>query len=244
MTTALPGGRSAVYGAAVRRSSRIRSSLPSPALVALARARLRRSLGGRLGVLGAALVTSYAAVLGVVLSVSGEPPAWSSILVTSVRWLLWLGVAPLCLAIANGRAARDRADGIEALAVLRGHPASELQTARLVAAIAEISRLIAVPTAVLCAFWTALSWPPTATIFALFAGLVGFSLFTGFLVGATADACSRLGGRRGRRLLLAVVLIPWVMADLGGGVSWSLPGLLELGLQTTADAASIDWGAS
>jgi len=213
--------------------------LPSSALVSLARDRLRRSAGGRIGALGAVGVLLFALVTGAVLVDSPSPVDLPGFVVRSVRWLLWLGVGPLALAIANGRPERDRADGVEALASLRGHQGGALESARLLAAVMQTSLRIGVPAVFLCLLLALLSRRDADALLVQALGLGAFAMFGGLLVGGTAALCGRVAGRRGRGALLAVVLIPWVVSGGGWRAEWSLPALVDLGLLAAVDATRL-----
>jgi hypothetical protein len=207
--------------------------------VSLARDRLRRSTGGRIGVLGSFGVLLFALVTGAVLLDSPSPADLPGFIVQSVRWLLWLGVGPLALTIANGRPARDRADGVEALASLRGHDVAALESARLLAAVIQTSLRIGIFSVLLCLLMALLSWRDAVPLLVQALGLGAFSMFGGLLVGGTAALCGRVAGRRGRGVLIAVVLLPWVVAGGVGRAQWSLPAVVDLALLATADTARL-----
>ena len=181
----------------------------------------------------------FALTTGAVLVDSTDPVDLSGFIVQSVRWLLWLGVGPLALAIANGRLERDRADGVEALASLRGHDAGALESARMLAAVVQTSLRIGLPSVLLCLLLALLSWRDAVALLVQAMGLVVFAMFGGLVVGGAAALCGRVGGRRGRSVLLAVVLIPWVVAAGVQRTEWSLPAVVDLALAATADTARL-----
>ncbi len=57
-------------------------------------------------------------------------------------------------------------------------------------------------------------------------GVVVFAAVAGVALGALATVSARLGRTRGRWVLFAAVVGPWVLADLAGHGAWSIPGAL------------------
>ncbi|MBW2525151.1 MAG: hypothetical protein JRI23_13290 [Deltaproteobacteria bacterium] len=204
--------------------------------------RLSRSTGSRLGLLGALGVALFGLSLGAVLVQSDGAAALPPLLARTVRWSLWLGVGPLALAIANARPERDRADGVEALAALRGISRAHVEVARVLAAVVQTTLRCAVPIVGLCAALALLFWQAAPLLLALAVGFCGVSLAAGLVVGGVASLCGRLGGRRGRTLLLAAVLLPWLLAGELGHPFASMPGLLDLVLSAAVDWASVVGG--
>src|SRR4051812_20999200 len=90
-------------------------------LVALGREGLRRSPGARGAAVFALLVAvTFAAVaLLARLSDGGDAPL-GHVVRRAAGWLVWLAGAPLAFSAARDRLARDRADGVDALAASRG----------------------------------------------------------------------------------------------------------------------------
>jgi hypothetical protein len=199
-------------------------------LVALARARLREATAGRIGRLAAVLVVLCFGIIAVALRVTDGGEAHLEGLVPSAaRWIAWLAGAPLCFAAAADRRLSDRRDGIDALAAARGFSSASLESARALAAMMETARALAVPLAGLSLLVAALSGSARLLLVraGLLIGALAFALIAGMTLGAVASACGRLGRARGRWLLVAVVLGPWVLADLAGHGAWSIPGALD-----------------
>ena len=73
---------------------------------------------------------------------------------------------------------------------------------------------------------------------ALGVGAAGFAVVTGVTLGAVGSACGRVGRARGRWLLAAVVVGPWMLADLVGHGAWSIPGALGAVLDFALGARS------
>lgn len=197
--------------------------------VALSRARLRTLGGARVARTLAWLAALGFAGTAVVLRVSdGADASLSGLVVSASHWIPWLAGAPLALAAAEDRRALDRHDGIEALAAARGLSPVGLESARVLAAMAEIASVIAVPLVVLALVTAALAGGGGIALHRAMLGLgaVGFALVAGVTLGGVGSACGRLGRARGRWLLVAVVLGPWMLADLAGHGAWSIPGAL------------------
>jgi hypothetical protein len=111
----------------------------------------------------------------------------------------------------------------------RGGSSAGLAIARLVAAMTTIARALAIPTlaVALAALGT---WTPGEGLGRLARGLLCAALFAlsgGVVLGSAASLCERALFRRGRSLLLALVLVPWILADLVGRPGLSIPGALD-----------------
>ena len=200
------------------------------AAVALGRARLRATTGGRMALVaavGVALV--HAIALLVVRETGAGPAALDATLRSAAQWLAWAAAAPLALAAANDRPAADRRDGIDALAAARGAPSSELHAARALAAMQQVALIIGAPAALLALLGAALAGSTDAALrlASVGAGALVFALAAGVTLGGLAAASARLAGPRGRSLLAALVLIPWALGDLAGRATWSIPGALD-----------------
>jgi len=202
-------------------------------LVALARRRLRSALGGRLGALAGALLAVGFGVVVIALRVGdGASASFGGLLATAARWIAWGAGAPVALTAAGDRAAVDRADGIEALAASRGYHRASLESARTAAAMAQASLSIGAPLAALSLASIALAGSISAALrhAALGLGIAAFSIMTGVMIGGVAAASGRAAGPRGRWLLAAIILVPWVLSDLFGYRAWSIPGALDAAL--------------
>jgi hypothetical protein len=216
--------------------------------VALARVRLRSSAGGRAARLMGGMVAAGFAVVAVVLRVSdGAEAQLSGLVITAAHWIAWIAGAPLAFAAAEDRRAIDRAEGIDALAAARGVSAAGLESARLLAAMAEIARAIGLPLVLLAALTAGVADRSSVALHraGLAAGAAAFAIIAGVTLGGFGAACGRIGRERGRWLLFAVIAGPWVLADLAGHGAWSIPGALgaaldfALGLRTSVAATPL-----
>ena len=199
------------------------------ALVALARERIHRTGGARLGRTFAWLSTGFFAVTAIVLRISdGELVALSGLLRSAAVWAAWLAGAPIALAAAHDRRGRDRADGIDALAAARGAPRGAVEAARTLAAMMEAAAAVGVPVVLLAALDAALSgsFRVLGLRLAAMLAVAVFAATTGVTLGGVAAASGRIGGARGRSLFMAIVIAPWLVADFFGHASWSIPGAL------------------
>lgn len=147
------------------------------------------------------------------------PGLWAKCL-TTASWVA--GVAALSLA--RDLADRDTAQGLTGIARLRGFSARELERARLAAGAIKLSSTITIPgvmlaVAALLRFRTLAS---ASVALALLLFTVGYAALFGGAVSALARACSRALPGRGRTLLLAVVLGPWLLA---AGIDAHLPSV-------------------
>jgi hypothetical protein len=205
-------------------------------LVALADHRLSVSGGGRAGLVGAGLVVLLAA--GEILA---TPPGMdaAAIAVGAVAMLAWLGVGPALLA-AGGQERRDQVDGVARLAALRGHPSNARVAARMLGVVRLALRRVGLLGMALCLLGASVSGEVTSLPRRL-VGIVGFSLLLGAVAAVVTESCVRIGGRRATSLLIAVVVVPWALAEPLGRPGWSLPAGLEAALErwtgTTAGVA-------
>jgi hypothetical protein len=209
--------------------------------VALARERLRTSGAGRAARFGAwSTALGFAAVAVSVRATDGKDAALAGTIAAAAPWIAWLAGAPLALAAAEDRRGADRREGILALASARGISSRGLSAARVVAAMTEITAAIGAPILALAVLTAALSGRLSEAFGRILLGLggVAFAIVAGVTLGGLASACARAGGARGRWLFLAVVLLPWMLADLLGARSWSIPGALAAILDFTLRARS------
>jgi len=203
------------------------------AVIALCRRRLNGRLGARLSwVLG---VGGALVVLGLVV-VGGESLGTRELIVRGVRWIAWLAAPPIALAAAGAPAERDRADGVDVLVRMHGVSDRRLGVARGVAAMVEVSYRLGLPAVALClsVVMVGAAWP----LLGMLPGLVLFAGWGGLVLGGLGAACGHFGGARGRSLLLAVVLVPWVVADAWGVPGVSIPGAVDMMLTLFADVAT------
>jgi hypothetical protein len=208
--------------------------------VALGRARLRGTTGGRLGLAAAAVgVLLHAILLIVVRLDDAQDTPLDAPLRSAAEWLALAVGGPIALAAAHDRATADRRDGIEALAAARGIPAAALHATRSLAAMIEVAVAIAVPAAALAVLGALLAGSAAAALrpLAVGAAIAVFAAVCGVTLGGLASMSGRLAGPRGRSLVAAILLIPWVVADLAGNARWSIPGALDAFLSFAVRAA-------
>lgn len=200
------------------------------ARVALCRERLR-SAGlaqlGRVGAWGVALALGGVAIV----SRLGEPLGLDArgLVAEAACASFWVAALPIALAAADDRARVDREEGIALLVASRGGSIDGLAIARLVAAMGSVAIALALPTfaVALAALGT---WSPGEGFGRLARGLLAAGLFAlsgGVVLGSAASLCERAALRRGRSLLFGLVLVPWILADLVGRPSLSIPGALD-----------------
>jgi len=210
-------------------STRKASVRRSQGAVALARARLRATGGWRVARASVWMVTAGFAVVALVLRIAdGSDAALGGLIVAAAHAVTWLAGAPLALAAARDHRSADRRDGVLALAAARGVSSQSLASARVIAAMAEIAAAVGLPVLLLALLTAALSGRAAAALdrVALGLGAVGFAIVAGVTLGGLGSACGRVGGARGGWLLFAVVVAPWLLADLAGHGAWSIPGAL------------------
>src|SRR5580700_10025942 len=119
------------------RPARAASLARARGVVALARARLRATGGGRAGViLGRVAAGGFAAVALGLRGVDGADASLSGLVITAAHWVPWLAGAPLALAAARDLSSRDRREGVDALAAARGVSSPGREAARVLAAMA------------------------------------------------------------------------------------------------------------
>jgi hypothetical protein len=201
---------------------------PGAALVLLARRRLRERAGSR-----------WSFGLGVLLAVGGSLSVLASVgagaggLSRTVAWVAvaaaWISGGLVALSAASGCHLTDRREGAEALVVLRGGSVRTLESARVLAAMAQVSLAIAVPVVVVGLVGSAAAGSVRGAALALgsIAASLVFAVATGVVVGGLAATCGRYGAGRGRWLLLVAVLMPWIVMDMAGAPVWSIPGGLD-----------------
>jgi ABC-type transport system involved in multi-copper enzyme maturation permease subunit len=198
-------------------------------VVALCRARLSATRGGRIGRTFAALVTGGLAAVAITLRVTDGPDAsLSGLTASAAPWITLVTGGALALAAADDRAGADRQEGIEALVAARGFSPSSLEAARVLAAMSAVAVAIGVPLGLLSLLGALLAGRAQAVMHGAGVALAaaGFAVVAGVTLGGTGAVCGRLGRGRGRWLLFAVVAGPWMLADLAGHGAWSIPGAL------------------
>ncbi|WP_245677828.1 hypothetical protein [Chondromyces crocatus] len=211
------------------------------AAVALGRERLGRTRGGRFGLFAAmGVALGQGALLALLQDGTSAAPALDGTLRSAAQWLAWMGAGPLALAAANDRPGADRSEGIEVLAASRGTYPATFHAAQTLAAMQMVALVIAAPVLLLALLGAGLSSTPAGAMRALGlgGGVLAFAVTTGILLGGLASISGRIAGPRGRSLLAAIVLVPWILADLAGNARWSIPGALDAFLSLATGGAS------
>jgi hypothetical protein len=206
-------------------------------VVALCRARLFETRAGRAGRAFAVLCAAGFALAAILLRLAdGAEAPLGALTFAAAPWIAWGAGGALAYAAAGDHATADRSDGIEALAAARGLSPGSLASARALAAMSAVAWTIGLPLALLSLLTAALAARAPAMIARAGAGLgaVAFALIAGVTLGGLGSICGSLGRARGRWLLLAAVVGPWVLADMGGHGAWSIPGALRAVLEFSA----------
>jgi hypothetical protein len=197
---------------------------------------LRRSLGRSWGIRAARFYAGLLAI-GVVTAVAisagglGANDSSLSLIARSAAMLVWIPGAACALALATPPKDASLAQGINALASAHGFDARRIARAETIASVRLLAEVILAPLALMGIFVFAIlaRGGLVATARPLLGSLV-FGLVAALLLGLVASICRTLGGARGRSWLLAIVLGPWLVAEvaLSGRVApyVSIPGLL------------------
>jgi hypothetical protein len=202
------------------------------ALVILLRGALARRWGVRAARIYAVMVTlSVTVTIWILARRFGPDTSTVSLVARSAALLTWIagGIAALALAAPPKDAAL--ALGIAALASARGIDDKTIARAEMAATVRLLGEVIVVPVIGIALFVSLIVaggrldgaiWP--------ILGSVLFGLVAAALLGIVTSACRRWGGRRGRTLLLVVVLVPWLLTGLvlptRGAELLSIPGFL------------------
>lgn len=187
--------------------------------------RHNRTLGGRLG---------WIAGIGVAVLFASAAMEGRQVTLDAVRVLCWAAAGPAALAAARAPSDRDRADGIELLAGIRGIEVSAWRRVRVVAAAVGCALRIVVPALVVAA--TVLIVNATGAAAWRASGALVGGLVAGLVIGGIAALCGEVGGARGRTLFAAVVLLPWLLGDVWSAPTLSLVGALDAGLSMLSNA--------
>ncbi len=191
-------------------------------LVRLCQGAQRKLWGLRLGRLyGFGVGFSYA----IMVFMGPESPAtstrlWARALATA-SWVAGVGA----LSLATELAARDATLGLTGLARLRGFGETQLERARVVAGALRLTTTVLVPGLIL-ALATLLRFRTlhgSAIALALALLSVPYAALVGGSLAVLARACSGWLPGRGRLLLLALVLGPWLFGSALGVPVPSLP---------------------
>lgn len=160
---------------------------------------------------------------------------------SAARTAAWLAAGPIALAAANAREQRDATEGIDALVGAFGVTAGALRGARLVAASLACGLAVAIPAIGTALVAAALQAAPLDGVLALRAvpPLAAFAAVAGLLLGLAAVLSDRLTPGRGRSTLVALVVVPWVVADALGWSGASIPGALDAVLGSALAAVGL-----
>ncbi len=212
-----------------RRSVSASSRWPRSSVIALCRWQAQRSWIVR-AASGTAWVVAAAGAWAVIRAGSDV----AELIRPTLTALVWIGLGPVALVLAHDPEGRDRTEGVTDMLACRGVGRDELRRARFVASVLEAIRVLGLPALLLSAavFYHGVH----ARAAGLVAGILGVCLMTGGVVGLLASACGHLAGRRGPGWMAALVIIPWLVADvLGDGLS--LPTLIDAWLSRLVSAA-------
>jgi hypothetical protein len=185
-------------------------------------------------------------VFAIVVRASDGPTApLDGLIDAGAASIAWVAAAPTTLAAATDRRTEDREGGIEALSAMRGVHVAHLQLVRTYAAMMHIARTTALPLVTLAVSVAALasSGPLALRRIGLMLGLVGFSAMVGVVLGSVAALSARMGGRRGKLVVSAIVLLPWIVGGMFGRSIYSIPGALDAALSLILDIGSQGAGA-
>jgi len=213
---------------------------------ALARSRLAQSTLARVGfVSGMSLALSLAVFAIVVRASEGPTAPLDGLIDAGAGFITCVAAAPTTLAAATDRRTADREGGIEALSATRGVHVAQLELARTYAAMMHIARTTALPLATLAISIAALasSLGMAARRMGVMLGLVVFSVMVGVVLGFVAALSARVGGRRGKLVVSAIVLLPWLVGEVFGRGMYSIPGALDAALSLILDLGSQGVGA-
>jgi hypothetical protein len=204
------------------------------ALVTLLRGALARRWGVKAARVYAVLLSiSVTGTIWFLVRRFGPDVTTVSLVARAAALLTWIagGVAALALAAPPKDVAL--VNGIAALASSHGLDDRTIARAELAATIRVLAEVIFVPVAGIALFVSLFVargtldggiWP--------ILGSVLFAAVAAILIGVVVVACRWWGGRRGRALLLTMVLVPFVLADLllpaRSGELLSIPGILQL----------------
>jgi len=168
-------------------------------------------------------------------SLSTSAKLWARALGTA-SWVAGVGA----LSLATELGARDANQGLTGLARLRGFGERQLESARLVAGAQRLSVTVLVPglMVALASLLRFRSLHGTAVALGLAVAALPYAALVGGSLAALARACSGWLPGRGRTLLLALVLGPWVLASGLGVPVPSPPGAFAWLLRQVAGGLS------
>lgn len=214
--------------------------------VALSRSRLAQSVLSRLGVVsGMSLAVSLVVVAVIVRATDGPAAPLDGLLDAGAASIACVGAVPTTLAAATDRRTADREGGVEALVAMRGVHGAHLELVRTYAAMMQIARATALPLMTLAVAIAALASSGAIALrrIGMMLGLLFFSAIVGVVLGSVASLSARVGGRRGRLTVSAIVLLPWMVGGFFGRGIYSIPGALDAALSLILDIGRLGMGA-
>jgi hypothetical protein len=214
--------------------------------VALSRSRLAQSILSRIGVVsGMSLALSLVVFAVIVRATDGPAASLDGLIDVGAASIACVGAAPTTLAAATDRRAADREGGVEALAAMRGVHVAHLELVRTYAAMMQIARTTALPLMTLAVAIAALASSGAIALrrIGMMLGLLVFSCIVGVVLGSVASLSARVGGRRGKLTVSAIVLLPWIVGGLFGRGIYSIPGALDAALSLILDIGRQGAGA-
>lgn len=204
----------------------------------LARTRLAQTTLSRVGfVSGMSLALSLVVFALIIRATDGAGAPLDGLLDTTAASITFVAAAPATLAAATDRRTADREGGLEALAAMRGVHVAQLDLARAYAAMSHITRATAFPLLTLSLSLVAFASSGAIALMriGLALALVAFSVMVGVVLGSTASLSARIGGKRGKLVVAAIVLLPWLVGELFGHGLYSIPGALDAALSLILD---------
>lgn len=173
---------------------------------------------GRLYSFGVGLSYAAIAFMGPA-SVASSTKLWARALATA-SWVAGVGA----LSLATELSARDTAQGLTGLARLRGFGELQMERARTVAGALRLAATVLVPGLMLALglMLRVRTLHGSAVALALAMLTLPYAALVGGSLALLARGCSRWLPGRGRLLLMALVLGPWL---LGSGTALPLPSI-------------------
>lgn len=207
----------------------------------LMRSRLAQTALSRVGfVSGMSLALSFAVFAIVVRASEGPSAPLDGLLEVGAGSIACVAAVPTTLAIATDRRTADREGGIEALVAMRGVHIAQLELARVYAAMVHLARTTAFPLLTLATVIAALASNGAIVLHRLgvVLGLGVFAVMVGVVLGSVATFSARVGKTRGKLLVTAIVLLPWIVGEVFGRGIYSIPGALDAALSLILEIAN------
>jgi multisubunit Na+/H+ antiporter MnhG subunit len=229
-----------------RRDRRDRQTKRWFVAVALSRSRLAQLPLSRIGfVSGMSLALSLVAFAVIQRATDGSAATLDGLIDVGAGAIACVAAAPTTLAAATDRRTADREGGIEALSAMRGVHVAHLELVRTYAGMVQIARTTALPLITLGVAIAALASSGSMALrrVGMMLGLVVFAGMVGVVLGSVAALSARIGGRRGKLTVSAIVLLPWIIGELFGRGIYSIPGALDAALSLILDIGRYGVGA-